>query len=199
MEAVSVESLRKLVRSRDPYERAAARFGKRVARKLHGVFRRQERAEVARQVVYIDHTQVDDYPVDEDGELLPRPYLTVVFDDAHNDPLGFALSFCPPSAIQVLEALRHAILPKTYSAGMVPEYLQEPWESFGLPDAIVVDNGLDLNSASVVDACLAQGISIITMPPNEPWKKGRAERFFRTLNTTLFHRLPGTTFGGKVA
>jgi putative transposase len=199
MEPLSKETIRKLARSRDPYERTAARYGKRVARKLHGVFRKQERAEVARQVVYIDHTQVDVFPVDDDGNLLPRPYLTVVFDDATNDPLGFALSFCTPSAAQVLEALRHAILPKTYTRALVPEYLDLEWESMGLPDTIVVDNGMDLNSASVVEACLAQGISIITMPPNEPWKKGRAERFFRTLNTTLFHRLPGTTFGGKVA
>lgn len=199
MEGLSMESVRKLARSQDPYERTAVRFGKRVARKLEGVFRRQTRAEVLRQVVYVDHTQIDVHLVDDDGSELPRPYLTMVFDDATNEPLGFALSFVSPRADNVLEALRHAILPKAYTANLVPEYLEAEWESMGLPDAIVVDNGLDLNSTSVVTACLAQGISIITMPPNEPWRKGRAERFFKTLNTTLFHRMPGTTFGGNVA
>lgn len=69
------------------------------------------------------------------------------------------------------------------------------WECFGIPDTIVVDNGLDLQSKAVASACLALGVEIVFTPPREPWYKGVVERMGRTLNIRLIHWLPGTTFG----
>jgi len=197
MPKISAETVRRAINCEDSHRTLERRFGPRVARKLQGVFRPQERAEIPNQRWIIDHTRIDDYCA-VNGVLLPRLWLTAVIDDCTSRCVGMAVSFRSPSAVQVLEALRNAILPKAYTTTLVGTYLECEWDVMGIPDEIVVDNGLDLNAAHVTQACEALGISIMTMPPNEPWKKGRVERFFRTLNTTLFHRLPGTTFGGNV-
>jgi putative transposase len=109
--------------------------------------------------------------------------------------VGFALSFNAPKAGEVLAALRHAILPKTYTERWVGTSLRMVWEAMGIPDEIIIDNGLDLQAHAFYSACLTLGTSVTTTPPMEPWRKGRAERPFGTLNTKLLHRLPGSTFG----
>lgn len=78
-------------------------------------------------------------------------------------------------------------------------FKRRPCECFGIPDTIVVDNGLDLTSRSVSDACLALEVSILFTPPREPWYKGVIERMGKTLNTAFVHWLPGTTFGQQKA
>ncbi len=75
----------------------------------------------------------------------------------------------------------------------------KPWPCHGIPDSIAMDNGLDLTSYAVSDACLALGSEIMRMPPREPWYKGTIERIGRTMNTRFIHWLPGTTFGKQTS
>lgn len=73
------------------------------------------------------------------------------------------------------------------------------WPAFGIADQLVVDNGLDLTSFGVREACAALGIDLLFTPPRSPWYKGVIERFGRTMNTRLIHFLPGTTLGKQTA
>jgi putative transposase len=70
-----------------------------------------------------------------------------------------------------------------------------PWLACGIPDTLVVDNGLDLTSNGVQDACTALGIELVFTPPRSPWYKGTIERAGGTFNTRFIHWLPGTTLG----
>lgn len=74
-----------------------------------------------------------------------------------------------------------------------------PWLACGIPDTLVVDNGLDLASHGVQDACTALGIHLVFTPPRSPWYKGTVERAGGTLNTRFIHWLPGTTLGQATA
>jgi putative transposase len=74
-----------------------------------------------------------------------------------------------------------------------------PWLACGIPDTLVVDNGLDLTSYGVQDACTALGIHLVFTPPRSPWYKGTVERTGRTYNTRFIHWLPGTTLGKATA
>lgn len=65
----------------------------------------------------------------------------------------------------------------------------------GTPDLLAVDNGTDLTSYGVRDACSALGIDLLFTPVRSPWYKGTIERAGRTLNTRFIHWLPGTTLG----
>lgn len=194
----SHETMRQAVLSMDPHKIVEAQFGPRVARKLHGIFVSQPRADAPLNKVYIDNTQIDCYIIIllRNGKSYKvRPWLTVVSDDNTGMVVGFALSFRAMTVGDILAALRHAILPKAYTEKWVGKSLKLVWEVMGIPDEIVVDNGLDLQAHAFYAACLALGIHLTTTPPMEPWRKARCERIFGTLNTKLFHRLPGTTFG----
>lgn len=143
--------------------------------------------------VEIDHTVVDLILVDEaDGLPLGRPTLTSVLDIATRYPLGYYLGFEPPSYLAVCEALAHAFKPK----GDVQQLYgtAHPWQAYGLPWELVVDNGKDFKSRHLEDACLSLGIQLTYAPKEAPEFKGSIERFFRTQNEGLFHKLSGTTF-----
>jgi putative transposase len=194
----SRETLRQALLSMDPKEISQAQFGPRVAKKLHGVFLSQPRADAPLNRVYIDNTQIDCYVLIQlsNGKWFKvRPWLTVVSDDCTGMVLGFAISFRAMTVGDILAALRHAILPKAYTEKWVGKSLRLVWEVMGIPDEIVIDNGLDLQAYSFQSGCEALQISVTTTPPMEPTKKARCERIFGTFNTKLFHRLPGTTFG----
>lgn len=134
--------------------------------------------------------------------------MTLAVDHYSGIVLGYYLTFAPPSAASVLAALRHAILPKTqanFGDGHVNsaggdskpprEYFASTWNAYGIPDLLVVDNGLDLTSHGVLEACDALGTDILFTPPRSPWYKGTIERFGRTINTRFIHWLFGTTLG----
>lgn len=95
------------------------------------------------QVWQADHTQVDVLVVDQSGEVLGRPWLTIVVDSYSRCIMGLHLGFDAPSAWVVCLALRHAILPKQYSSSYE---LQESWGTYGLPQYLYTDQGKDFTS-----------------------------------------------------
>jgi putative transposase len=199
--SISHESIRQIALTVDRYQVMRARFGRRAAdtkRKPRGVGVTTTRA---LQRVEVDHFLCDVHLVcEKTGVRLGRPWLTLVVDHYSGMVLGNHLSFAPPSASSVLAALRHAILPKEMPQhpdvdAAVTSDLPMNWPAFGVPDLMVVDNGLDLTSAGVREACIALGIDLLFAPPRTPWYKGVVERFGRTMNTRFVHWLPGTTLG----
>lgn len=68
--------------------------------------------EWSNQVWQCDHTRVDVQVVDSAGEILERPWLTLIVDTYSRCIMGVHLGFDAPSATVVCLALRHAILAK---------------------------------------------------------------------------------------
>ncbi|WP_275357479.1 DDE-type integrase/transposase/recombinase [Methylophilus sp. YYY-1] len=152
--------------------------------KVHGVLERVE----------IDHTPLDLIVIDKTTMLpLGRAWLTLALDKFSRIVVGFYISFNAPSSYSVLQCLKQMILTKDDLLKRYPD-IQNEWPVFGVPDLLALDNGMDLHADALKKACLELGIQILYCPAATPEMKGSVERFFRTINQGLIHKLPGTTF-----
>lgn len=193
---VSYETLRRLADQLDRWELTKRRWGRHQADRKRRPKGAGPITSRSLERVEIDHFMSDDPVLIPHGAgfHVQRHWLTVALDHYSGVVVGYRLSFAPPSAASVLAVLRHAILPKTAALPRA-DGTSEPVPVYGIPDCIVVDNGLDLTSRGVRDACMALGIEVQYCPPRVPWYKGSIERFGRTINQRLVHWLPGTTLG----
>ena len=138
------------------------------------------------QVVYqIDHTQIDVLVKDlrspkfqtPTGEI--RPWLTLCIDSQSRLVMAARFGYDRPDRFVVAAAIRDALLvSETKSYG-------------GLPNEIWVDNGKELVARHVQQLTRELGIMLEPCLPGQPQHKGIVERFFETLNTRLWSRLPG--------
>lgn len=147
--------------------------------------------------VEMDHTPLDLFLIDEKTWLpLGRPTLTVAIDHYSRMLLGYYLSYGDPSTAAVMGALRHAILPKQIVSTAVPRLLdlEHSWPCYGVPDLIVVDNGLEFHGRDLEDVCLDLGMRIHYCPKHQPRFKGTVERYLKTVNHGLAQQIPGTSF-----
>lgn len=142
--------------------------------------------EWANQVWQADHTKVDVLLVDSEGELIGRPWLTIVVDTYSRCIMGMHIGFDAPSAQVVCLALRHAILPKRYP---VSYDLQRDWGTYGLPQYLYTDGGKDFRSKHLEQVTLTLGI--VPCLRRRPSDGGIVERPFGTFNTELLSGLPG--------
>lgn len=144
--------------------------------------------------IEIDHTPLDLIAIDSLTKLpLGRPWLTMAIDHHSRMVVGFYISFNSPSGHGVLQCLRRAMLPKDDWLARFPD-IKGQWPACGIPELIAVDNGTDLHSDALESACQEMGIQILFCGSKTPQHKGAIERFFRTMNMGLIHRLPGTVF-----
>lgn len=144
--------------------------------------------------IEIDHTPIDLIVIDSLTKLpLGRPWLTMAIDHHSRMVIGFYISFNSPSGHGVLQCLRRAILPKDEWLARFPDITGQ-WPAYGIPELIAVDNGADLHSDALEATCQEMGIQILFCGSKTPQHKGVIERFFRTMNMGLIHRLPGTVF-----
>lgn len=144
--------------------------------------------EWSNQVWQCDHTQVDLLVVDQAGNALGRPWLTIVVDSYSRCVMGIHIGFDAPSADVVCLALRHAILPKQYSATYE---LKQAWGTYGLPQYLYTDAGKDFRSQHIEQ--VATELGIVLCLRRKPADGGIVERPFGTLNREFFSTLPGYT------
>lgn len=176
------------------FDRAVARKGREAAivefrSVLHQVptSRPLERVEV-------DHSSFDLMVIDDETYLpLGRPTLTVAEDVFTRCILGIYTGFEPASFYTVSQCLRHAFLPKTDFREQYPSAMNE-WEPYGVPDTLVVDNGMEFHSASLESLAFSFGMTILYTPRKRPWFKGSVERVIGTINRGTAHGNPGTTY-----
>jgi putative transposase len=142
----------------------------------------------ALELVQIDHTLVDVLLVDDAGQLIGRPWLTLAMDVATRVVRGWYLSMDAPSSISVALCLAHAMQPKPENAGHV-----DRWPMYGVPRRILVDNGKDLRSLAFKRGCEQHGIALSWRPVREPHYGAHIERLMGTF-MRMVHELPGTTF-----
>ncbi|MES1025149.1 MULTISPECIES: Mu transposase C-terminal domain-containing protein [Cyanophyceae] len=142
--------------------------------------------EWSNQVWQVDHTRADVLVVDQAGQVLGRPTLTLVVDTYSRCIMGMHLGFDAPSAAVVCLALRHAILPKQYSSAYE---LQGNWGTYGLPQYLYTDGGKDFRAQHLEQ--VATELGIVLCLRRKPSDGGIVERPFGTFNTQFFSTLPG--------
>jgi len=174
-------------------ERLAAKQGKRAAKRELSQYGKTEYPTLPLERVEIDHTQSDLIVIDDQDSLpLGRLTLTYSLDMATRYPLGYYMGFEPPGYLAVMECLYHAICPKE---DVRERYgTEHDWIAYGVPSTLVIDNGREFVGSDLQDACLLLGIVLQQTPVKTPHFKAGVERMFGSLNTMLFHTLPGTTF-----
>lgn len=147
------------------------------------------KAEYSNQILQCDHTKLDVLIVDQNGDILGRPWLTVVIDTYSSCINGFFLGMKQPGSEEVALALRHAILPKHYP----PEYeLTKNWEVYGPPlQYFFTDGGKDFRSKHLKQ--IGQQLEFICELRDRPPQGGIVERIFKTINTKVLQKLPGYT------
>lgn len=192
----SLRTMYRMLGKIEAYQQVLLREGKVVANKRFRLVKRGVRTTNILERVEIDHTPLDIFLIDEKTWLpLGRPTLTVVLDHYSRMLLGYYISFSGPSTAAVMGALRHAILPKQRTEEAVPQlHIVHDWPCYGVPDEIVVDNGLEFHSDALESVAFDLGMRIQYCPKHEPRFKGSVERFLKTFNYSFAHQLPGTSF-----
>jgi putative transposase len=171
----------------------AVKHGKVAAKREYSQYGQTTYPAMPLERVEIDHTKTDLMVVDDKDNLpLGRLTLTYALDVATRYPLGCYLGFEPPSYYSVMECLYHAISPKT---SIRERYgTEHDWLAYGVPQTLVVDNGREFVGRDLKDACEQHGIELLYLPVRTPHFKAGVERQLGSLNTMLWHQLPGTTF-----
>jgi putative transposase len=139
-----------------------------------------------------DFARLDILVVDAYDRLpIGRPVIAAIRDKYTGYPVAIVISFEPPSYRLVMECLMYAILEKTWVKELYNT--ENDYLAYGVPETLVVDNAMELHR-DLKQACLQLGIKLDHTRVRSPWLKGAIERWFKTLNIDLIHRLPGTTF-----
>jgi putative transposase len=144
------------------------------------------------ELVIMDHTVIDTHTVLDTQTYLPlgRPVLTVAIDVATRMILGYLITFEPASLYSVLTTLKRVNKNKRYVRKLYPD-ISRGWDGWGRPEEILVDNAWEFKAPSLQHALHNLGTSLTWAPIHTPQYKAIGERFFRTLNMKLFHKLPG--------
>ena len=191
-QAALARAIARRITQLDPWEVDRQRWGRRIADRRHAPTSPQQLASRILQRVEMDHSPLKVVVGTEAGPI-GQPWLTILIDYYSRMVVGFCLGFEPPSYGVIMEALRHAILPKSYLKDRCPR-VQGIWPCFGLPEKLVCDRGSDLTSKDLEDAAFQLGIELDFNPPRTPHFKGTVESFFDGLNDLLGSTLPGRTF-----
>ena len=187
----SPATVHRFIRRHEDQRVSESRYGKRVGSKPFVPIKGSMDAKHILDIAIIDHTPLDCFVIDNEHLInVGRPYLTVAMDAYSRSVLSAVLSFEPPSVYTAMACLRQMVRPKLDITEDFPE-IRGDWVAFGVPDTIVVDNAWEFTQSSFADACADAGISITWAGIADPQYKGIGERFFRTLNDMLVHRLPG--------
>lgn len=193
------DSLYDIISNMDEYEKDKARHGKLYAEHKHSQRKQGPRPTRPLERVEIDHTKLDLFIVDSETRLpVGRPTITVIIDKYSRMILGFHVGFDPPGYLAVMLCLLHAIKPKRYIETDFPS-VENKWNTYGIPEQIIVDNAREFYSEDFEDACMQLGMFPSCSPIKHPWYKGSIERFFGTQNRRLLHNQPGTTFSNIIA
>lgn len=186
------ETIRTWVDERECWYRWKTRYGEKAADarfKGRGISMEASRP---LEIVMIDHTRVDAWALVEDqyGRLImtERPWLTLAIDVYSRMILGAVLTFEPPSVYSALLCLRQVVRAKDFLIEAYG-YHKGATDGYGKPLTLVMDNGWEFSGLSMQTWCAAAGINVVWAPVATPTFKAIVERFFRTLNELVWHRL----------
>jgi putative transposase len=93
-----------------------------------------------------------------------------------------------------MSAFRHAVLVKSPVTEVLANLkINHEWPCLGIPQVLVVDNGLEFHGMDLESVAYDLGMRIQYCPKHAPRFKGAIERFLKTINYFFAHQLPGTS------
>jgi putative transposase len=135
----------------------------------------------AMQRYEIDHTLLNWVVVsDLNGIPLGRPTLTIVIDSYSGYTTGLYVSFNGPGLTSVINVLKSAIRPKDDVIAAIEG--KNPWIASGIPDSLMLDNGMEFHSKIFKNITFDLGTDIEYARVRTPWLKPKVERFFANLD-----------------
>lgn len=182
---ISLSTLSRRVQAMDKYRVIEAREGAPRARMETRTTMDGTIAKYPLDVVEIDHTPLNWVVIcDRTGLPLGRPLLTVMIDAYSGYLLGFYVSFYGAGLSSVSGVVRCALQPKADMVASVK--LEHEWLADGIPDFVLLDNGLEFHSPAFQRMGWELGSHFTYCRVRTPWLKPHVERFFASLdNLTL--------------
>jgi putative transposase len=175
-------------------ELMVARLGREAARHHFRMIKGHLPSEHPLDVVEIDHTPLNVFVVD-DLSLLPlgRAWLTVIKDRHTGVLLGFYISFQKTGLESIFGCIKHSLVSHHLAYELWPDIVN-PWPAFGRGDRYLSDRGPDFISPRYRTAIIELGALYEYCRVRTPWLKGSVERYFLTMEQSIFEAMPGRTF-----
>jgi len=178
----------------DEYSIVASRYSKADAEARFAPVSLGPNATYPLSAAELDHTKLDLMVVNSKNNLtIGRPWIVFLVDRRTRMPLGFHVSFDPPSVQTVAQCLKNAFLPKSYVKKVYTD-IRNDWPCYGVPKWIVFDRAMENVGKDIEEMAACLGFHVEFCPRKKAWYKGRIERFMGTLNKRILHKIPGTTF-----
>ena len=194
---VSQRTFHLRINARPKKELMIARLGREAARHHFKMIKGHLPCDYPLDYAEIDHTPMNLYVIDDESYLpLGRPWLTAIKDRRSGMLLGFYVSFSPTGLISIFGALKHSLVSHHLAYEQWPD-IENPWASFGRAHFYESDRGADFKSQRYRTAIISIGSMYEYCERRTPWLKGSIERFFLTLEQTLFESIPGRTFSSR--
>lgn len=133
----------------------------------------------------IDSTICDIYLVDEGGNLVGRPVLTVITDSYSNGfVMGYALTW-EGGTYSLRDLMLNVIADKVEWCKKFGILIKrEQWDSGQMPSVIVSDMGSEYQSATF-SQITELGITLVNLPPLRPELKSIVEKSFQLLQESV--------------
>lgn len=133
----------------------------------------------------IDSTICDIYLVDDTGNLVGRPVLTVITDSYSNGfVMGYALTW-EGGTYSLRDLMLNVIADKVEWCRKFGIFIRrEQWDSDQLPSVIVSDMGSEYQSATFAQIT-ELGITLVNLPPLRPELKSIVEKSFQLLQESV--------------
>jgi putative transposase len=191
--AIGRNIVRRRLAERGLYEKLVGIHGPREARRLSQAVGTGPQGLWPLHQAEVDHTMLDVMVVDEHGEPLGRPYLTVIIDRYSRMILGFTIEMIPPSWTSVMVAIQMAVWPKEEYLARYGFQFEFAWPGYGVWDELYMDRAAEFRSMSMTATAQILGFKLYDLPRASGELKGKVERFIGVNNQRLVHRMPGTT------
>jgi putative transposase len=179
------------------FENVVRRCGARKAKLMFKPHQSYAKPTEILELVIIDDTVVDCFVIDESETneegypvVIGRPHLAIALDSFSRCVIGYVIGYADPSVETAMACLRNLVRPKRDLTDKYPG-IRGSWVWGGLPQTVLYDRAWSYVGSSMLDALDDVGVSITSAPAGTPEYKGRGERFFGTLNSRLFCKLPG--------
>lgn len=186
------EIIRRRIRQARCYATWATKYGPKAAYKKYRGQKDHISAQWPLELAVMDSTTFDDWTVLDTETYLPlgRPTLSVCLDVATRMPLGYLLTFEPPSLYSALLTLKRVNKNKNYMTALYP-HITRKWDGWGLLSELLLDQDWANKAPSLQHSMGNIGTDIHWAPADTPEYKSIGERFFRTINTRMAHKLAG--------
>lgn len=183
----SYDRVYQIIKHLDPALVTLAHQGAAAYREEFDLIYRRE-ATHANAMWQADHTELDIWLLNETGKTA-KPWLTVIEDDYSRAIASYRLTFQKPTALTTALALRVAIWRKA----------DPRWHVCGIPSVFYTDHGSDFTSRHMEQVAADLSIELIFSDKGVPRRRGKIERFFRSVNELLLQDLPGYAPNGHPA